>query len=649
MDTSNHILLTKTRAEEHEEDIWGNFFIPPYYERLLLKSSTKSTYFVGKRGCGKTMLLKYLSYQTRFSRKRVEIPENELEHIGIYWRIDTHFCNAMNERNKTEAEWINIFENYFTLVVSLEICKALYTISTSNYQDFSSQDYLDLQLTSLKDFELNIPTTITELEKYLNSKIRIFNSWISNIEVIQQPTLPPGRYFIDTLISDIKNNPKLSNVNFYIYIDEIENLLKYQRRFMNTILKHSQRPFIVNFTSKVFIDENMTLGSESINATHDYFYRNLDELMKEDERKLFFSEVFLTNLILAFGDPASNNVQIVTNERMISARKHDAYMRYILTEMSKKFPDKTYKQLSIDALKIPRIYDKLIERINKALKDKEYNITSYIEEYSNYHEALIVLPSILARRTNNIDSVISEFIDFLHGRNSKFNDWIHNNLFGALLELYRPYNTICPLYSGFNTFYTMANGNLRHFLILCYKTLEINEMFELSNDHFSTEIQSQAAYEASNELIKEIRTLGKFGEHLRIFTLRIGGIFKALQENPLLSEPEQNQFTINSGNRSFSTYELDFISEAQKHSILIEVVETKSKNGIGQDIRDFILNPIYAPYFNISYRKKRKIEISVEDFECLISGNESDYRKLHNKLTKQNFSKDNEQIQLGLI
>ncbi|AZM39875.1 hypothetical protein EJP75_15915 [Acinetobacter baumannii] len=649
MDTSNHILLTKTRAEEHEEDVWGNFFIPPYYERLLFKSSTKSTYFVGKRGCGKTMLLKYLSNQTRFSRKRIEIPKNEIEHIGIYWRIDTHFCNAMNQRNKSQSEWINIFEIYFTLVVSLEICKALHTIANSNYQDFNTQDYLNLQFPSLSDFELGIPSTIIELEKYLNSKIRVFNSWISNIETIQQSTFPPGRFFIETLINDIKLNHKLTDANFYIYIDEIENLLTYQRRFMNTILKHSQRPFIVNFTSKVFIDENMTLGTESINATHDYFYRNLDELMKEEERKIFFSEVFLTNLILAFGNPESSEVKIVTDEKNISVRKQDQYRRDILLKMYEKFPDKTYKQLSIDALNTPRIKDKLIDRINKMLEKSEYNINLIISNYTNYHEALIVLPSILARKSNITDEVMCEFLNFLKGNKSKFNDWIHNNLFGALLELYRPYNTICPLYSGFNTFYTMANGNLRHFLILCYKTLEINEMFELSNDKFSIEIQSQAAYEASNELIKEIRTLGKFGEHLRIFTLRIGGVFKALQENPLLSEPEQNQFTINSGTRSFNEYELDFISEAQKHSILIEVVETKSKNGIGQDIRDFILNPIYAPYFNISYRKKRKIEISVEDFECLISGNESDYRKLHNKLTKQNSFNSNEQIQLGLI
>ena len=32
-----------------------------------------------------------------------------------------------------------------------------------------------------------------------------------------------------------------------------------------------------------------------------------------------------------------------------------------------------------------------------------------------------------------------------------------------------------------------------------------------------------------------------------------------------------------------------------------------------------MFNPIYSPYFTISYRKKRRIEFSVEEFMTLIS------------------------------
>ena len=55
----NASMLPRTRAEEHEADVWGEFFIPPYFDRLALTTATRSVYITGKRGCGKTMLLKY--------------------------------------------------------------------------------------------------------------------------------------------------------------------------------------------------------------------------------------------------------------------------------------------------------------------------------------------------------------------------------------------------------------------------------------------------------------------------------------------------------------------------------------------------------------------------------------------------------------
>ena len=77
----DHSILAKTRAEEHPADVWGKFFVPPYFDSLGLKTATKSTYLVGKRGCGKTMLLKYLDYHSLFSRNRTAIPKEEIAKI----------------------------------------------------------------------------------------------------------------------------------------------------------------------------------------------------------------------------------------------------------------------------------------------------------------------------------------------------------------------------------------------------------------------------------------------------------------------------------------------------------------------------------------------------------------------------------------
>lgn len=643
----DHSILAKTRAEEHPADVWGKFFIPPYFDTLALKSATKSTYLVGKRGCGKTMLLKYMDYHTLFSRKRPDIPASEIEHIGIYWRVDTQFCNSMKLRGIEYEEWTNIFNCYFSLAIAAEIIRSLKYIALSAYSDFTLNNLENMTLPSAADY--SFPTDPNELELSLEKTRKAFSLWISNLSTAPRPLLPPGKDFVDSLIIDIKKTPGLEKSCFYVYVDEVENLVSYQRRVLNTYLRHSQRPFIVSFTSKELSDENGTTGKESISATNDYILCYIDNLMSDSDRSCFFAEVFLANLDLAAGNGESKLLHLVRDQNSLLTRRSKTYKEDILDKIKKRFPTKEHKQFAIDALDTPRLNNILKDRIAKPLSKLATSLTadSFLKpEYPA--EAKAVLPALLNRSSNTPEFVLLEIEKYSSGGNSKFTNWIHNNLFGSLLELYRPYRTYCPLYSGFDTFYSMSNKNLRHFLILCYKVLEMTELEDESNETFSIEIQARASYEAADQLIREIKTFGEYGEQLRSFVLRLGNIFRTLQSAPSMSEPEQNQFTINSGDRALNAEEMLFISEAQKYAILIEVLETKTKSIVSTDITDFLLNPIYSPYFMISYRRKRKIDFSVENFHTLAMGTEDDYSDLATNLFKKSEQQVNLQLGLGL-
>ncbi|MCK4842807.1 MAG: hypothetical protein KAT04_13155, partial [Methylococcales bacterium] len=276
MNISETDILNKTRAEEHDADVWGEFYIPPYFHKLNLKRATKSSYIVGKRGCGKTMLLKYLDYHTAFSKNRVEMPSDEVSHVGIYWRVDTQFCNSLNYRGLDEFDWTSIFESYFSLVISIEIIRSLEVIANSSYEGFSKSDFEKNILPSLSDFHPGFPNKLTEVESFLESCRRKFSSWVSNISVFDKPFLTPGKSFLESLIKDIQQISGLESASFYVYIDEVENLVPYQRRLLNSFLKHSQKPLIVSFTSKEVSNETATTGPESINATHDFKLIYLD-------------------------------------------------------------------------------------------------------------------------------------------------------------------------------------------------------------------------------------------------------------------------------------------------------------------------------------------------------------------------------------
>src|SRR5205823_5161908 len=91
-------LLAINRAEELGYDVWEQFVIPPFYNLLSVGSTRKPQVIIGGRGCGKTMLLRYLSHESTFSRNRSEIPPAALRHIGLYWRADTQFASLMKRR-----------------------------------------------------------------------------------------------------------------------------------------------------------------------------------------------------------------------------------------------------------------------------------------------------------------------------------------------------------------------------------------------------------------------------------------------------------------------------------------------------------------------------------------------------------------------
>ncbi|WP_457953501.1 ORC-CDC6 family AAA ATPase [Achromobacter xylosoxidans] len=644
-------MLARTRAEELSADVWGEFFIPPYFDRLALTSATRSVYITGKRGCGKTMLLKYFDYHTAFSKRRKEIPPDAINHVGIYWRVDTQFCSSLRSRGIEDNEWSVVFESYFGLVIATELLHSIETIAESAFPGFSCEDLAALKLRSVSDYLGEAPTGVRELAKFLESLRRRFTTWVSNVKTMSCPMLPPGREFIQSLITDLQANEALSTLAVFVYVDEVENLVPYQRHVLNSFLKHSQRPLVVSFTSKEHPSNNDTTGAESISATHDYRLLDLDYLLTLSGAAMpFFAEVFLGNVDIAAGHPESERLGIVRSPARLAERQTSAYQKAVLAEIRQRFPNMTDKEIAVQALQQAPLRKSIQERISKALKDRKSTLTvdDFLFEGAPA-EAVVTLPALLNRETLQPVKVLAELKVYAIHQKGQFNSsWVHNNLFGALLELYRPFGRECPLYSGFETLCTMSNNNLRNFLILCYKTLEVAELRDEPDPPYAVEIQCRAAYDASEQLIKEIRTFGRFGEPLRMFVLRLGNIFRAMQASLTMSEPEQNQFTINSGGRALDGEELAFIAEALRYGILVEQLETKSKSGVGQDIVDYQLNPIYSPYFQISYRRKRKIELSVEQFHILVLGNENEYKALARGLARQLSDTDVQQLGLQL-
>ncbi len=139
--------------------------------------------------------------------------------------------------------------------------------------------------------------------------------------------------------------------------------------------------------------------------------------------------------------------------------------------------------------------------------------------------------------------------------------------------------------------------------------------------------QAEAARQASAAFLREVRSFGEFGIKLHTFVLRLGSLFQLARADSKTSIAEQTHFSVNRGSGMVEQQDL-FIKEAVKHSVLLEYEDTKKKNQHKPESIEYVLNPIYAPFFHISYRKKRKLEISSEQLGTIINGTYDQFNTL---------------------
>ena len=176
---------------------------------------------------------------------------------------------------------------------------------------------------------------------------------------------------------------------------------------------------------------------------------------------------------------------------------------------------------------------------------------------------------------------------------------------------------------------TMAKGNIRHFLELCYSSLAQNPM-DMEIMPVSPDSQALAVKNVSSKMLKEIKALGNIGNVLYDFTIRLGSVFENARKNIAQSEPEQNHFSISD---SPSREVTSLLNELVKWSVLYEYKLTKRK-GL-ETGSEYLLNPIYSSYFTISYRKKRRITLLNADIVTIAYGDVKDFERYLKNRSKQ--------------
>jgi hypothetical protein len=648
--------VSKNRAEEFPDDLWGLYILPLDYELANLHKLTKGAVIEGGRGSGKTMYLKYHCHATMFSINRPILPDNILDHIGIYWKPDTSFTQILSDK-WLSSSWQAAFNSYTSLCILSELCKLCINISTSNYKDEKVKESLSnamIPKVIAKDLGIE-PDTFSNSLSGIRSCIYTLTNWINFPDTETPPFRLSIKPTIELVLEQIKqSHPKLSNTTFHILIDEFENLSSSQQKIINTLLKHSNKELIFSIAYKRNAKvSNDTLSQEKIVDTNDFRRIDLESIYLDESNPQKTYDVLAAEILtLKFFEASiiknrdeNENKEIImnySNPDFLGRRKDSDYQDKIKKNVKEMFETITLSDLSKSIISDKVLKRKLEESlIIEGLKKHGEKTLKYNEFVDNdFPEASIVNGALLNRNTTDVKELKNEFDRYRDGEPTPYTSWISNNLYGVILYIF---NTLpkreCPLYVGFNQFTRMSKGNLRYFLELCYQTFSRAEASENSGYislPINLYIQGKAAKATSTSQLEKIEELGSNGIHLKRLAKRLGTLFALSQKRRSQSEPEVNHFTISTSD--ISSLDVDtkkLLNEATVWSVLFETKGTKTKSHSEIEMTDYILHPVLACHFGISPRKKRKLRFNANEIKTICYGLDEDFNEIRNKFVKQ--------------
>lgn len=598
-----------TRAEELGNRVFDYFAMPAqsFYLRLLKE---KAAVLVGGRGTGKTMLLKSMAFEYKINSPSGNDCWIKDSYIGCYIRIDTNVVSNFRGRGIDSDSWTEIFAHYFNLRVIQQILKTLKLILKKElvregcFEDFitrySEITNEELSFNSLSGVESSVRRLLDQLVRYVN-----------NPSKIECPLLVNNGTLIFELCGILSEIQEFSDKTWFILLDEYENLNENQQRLVNTIIKENQPPVIFKIAMRPggwWTQQTISL-TESLEAIADYDLIDYQNDFSDEDYKQLVIEAFNKSLAL----------NGITCQEFLDVHK-------LLPDLS---PEDEATLIKSKSKRPAKYIQRITEKINA--------FTEEAEKREILKSVLIIdddplrtrVHLVLLDRGENPDRIANERIKY----SSAYQEWYRHNRIGTLFLFCAEYSTK-KVYSGFESYVLLSSKIMRNFVSLFSRAWELSLDDGFTPERpfpFKHENQSKAAYDISRTKVFEINSYANIGPHLWSFSNQLGRIFEKLNKDQRQKQPERNHFAIKG---QLSEQGASLLRGALLNSVLQEVPATKMRSEVAVRDKDYLLNRIYCPYYNMSYRKMHKLEIDVPEFEILINGAEEEKRQIALKILR---------------
>ena len=582
-------LLGGFRAEWLQEHLFDLFTEPSYFPEL---KGMRPCILEGGRGTGKTTVLRCLSYEGQYalSGSRAELIPS-WQFYGLYSRINTNRVTAFQGPELTELQWTRLFAHYLNLEMVEAVVAFLQWYNT--YIPSATQLARESCDAVARALNLEGAESTRDLAARVSRARQAFEGYINNVaDEDPHPKLSLQGAPVDALLDSVGRLPEFAGKHFFFLIDEYENLIDYQQRIVNTLIKHSGGAY----TFKIGVRElglraRSTLNdNEQLISPADYVRIHITE--KLGDRFPSFAEHVCNRRLSRITGPSGSPMEL--NVEDLFGHLSDA--------------DEA-RRLGVEA------------HLDKARSELSITAPEVVEPFERMSKLSAYLCQIWARATGkDLASVVREALDDPKMWEQRLNNYGYSLLF----TIRRGKRGIRKYYAGWRVLTQLAGGNIRYLLELVDTCLLLHQQKEGEfGQPVDFDVQTKAAQEVGKKNLSELEGVAINGVRLTRLLLGLGRVFQVLAADPEGHTPEANHFALRDEGGSTEpptgTFSVDeLLTSAVMHLALIRFPGNKLQDETDTKAYDYMIHPIYSAFFEFSYRRKRKIVISSSELLGLV-------------------------------
>jgi hypothetical protein len=300
MYSANRIDLRTAKTEHLEDDEVYKFFVPPEKDMNVI-TMIKSTYIVGHKGSGKSIILRYLSSPLQQSRrKKNDLIDFDKKAIGIFMRCDAGRFAGLTEMDSDhlDIKWIRHFTHTLNLYALNGLLEFLSSVFLDNQFAITKKEMNSFlkgifKLLRIRVKTLNLENTFKIIEEEID---RLQEEYQENKLGAGKRFYTDHRFLFETRKILRESFSGLQRMEPVFLLDEYNELSNGQQRVINDMIKLRHPVFKMSSLPYGYI-RTRTRGQENdIDQDFDVVYLANKALLPNSKEfqptKDFFSKVW---------------------------------------------------------------------------------------------------------------------------------------------------------------------------------------------------------------------------------------------------------------------------------------------------------------------------------------------------------------------